>query len=101
MKPGLFLALAIGAAIVLAIATRDRSPDSGDAAGTDVAAARALRMQQCMGVVDANVSLSEYAQRLRDQQARTGIDVEQQQAMAAALAEQRSPGITKRCAAMP
>lgn len=95
MKPKTFLTVAIVSCIALGFIA-----NSGSSGGSDIAAGiRALNIQKCMGAVDRNMSLTEYSQHLRDQEARTGIDVERQQVMATMLAEQRHPGVLKRCAA--
>jgi hypothetical protein len=107
MNPRLFIFLALVGCAVLGIAVNGGTANStgGGTSSTDIssseirAASRTLRIQQCMGVVGRDVSLTEWARDLKDREARTGIDVVRQQTLAAMLAEQRFPGVTERCAA--
>lgn len=60
---------------------------------------RIFRVQECMGVIPSGIDdVAAYAEWLRLESTRLGIDIGTLQALAVKLAETRNPGVMRRCA---
>ena len=86
-------------ALILTVIVLTREGDRPASSSALDAGLRTHRLQQCIGTAPSDMSFTEWATELSNRSARAGVSTDTYQALAWKMAENKNPGVTKRCEA--